>query len=74
MMVEGRAEKKVKVAIAIANEEEYLIFLMSEEEAREVIRKARNGYWLRLKDEYGFEYEINPRFIAYIKHWEVNED
>jgi len=74
MMVEGRVEKKVKVAIAIANEEEYLIFLMSEEEAREVVKKARNGYWLRLRDEWGFEYEINPRYIAYIKRWEVNED
>jgi len=74
MMVEGRVEKKVWVAIAVVDDEDYLRFLMSEEEAREVIRKARNGYWLRLKDEYGFEYEINPRYITYIRCREVNED
>ena len=74
-MSEKRFEKIMELTIAIGDGEEYITIKATQEMFEQLVEAIIHDSWIEVKDEWGFYYLINPRYVAYIK-WkkEVDEE
>jgi len=67
------SEKRMKLTIAIGDADEYITIKTTPETAEGLKEAVMEGSWIVVRDEWGFRYLINPRYVAYLKWREEAE-